>query len=52
MLFRSPMLLTEHNVRFYQRLMRTLRTAIGNGSFAEAAQCLLADLAKGDVAPL
>ena len=48
----GPMLLTEHNVRFYQRLMRTLRTAIGNGSFAETAQCLLADLTKGDVAPL
>jgi queuine tRNA-ribosyltransferase len=48
----GPMLLSWHNIRFYQRLMRTLRDAIAGGTFAEVAHRALDDLAKGDIAPL
>jgi queuine tRNA-ribosyltransferase len=48
----GPMLLTEHNVRFYQRLMRGMRDAIAAGTFADHAGQTLADLARGDISPL
>jgi queuine tRNA-ribosyltransferase len=48
----GPMLLSWHNIRFYQRLMRTLRDAIAAGTFAEIARRTLDDLTKGDIAPL
>src|SRR5262249_48353408 len=34
----GPMLLTHHNLHYYQTLMREIREAIGNGTFAEYAQ--------------
>jgi queuine tRNA-ribosyltransferase len=48
----GPMLLTWHNVRFYQRLMRDLREAIAAGTFADTARRTLGDLAKGDIVAL
>lgn len=45
----GPMLLTEHNVRFYQRLMRKMRDAIAASTFADHAAQTLTDLAKGDI---
>jgi queuine tRNA-ribosyltransferase len=33
----GAMLLTEHNLTFYQQLMQTMREAIGDGSFASFA---------------
>ena len=48
----GPMLLTEHNVRFYQCLMRELRDSIVDGTFETTARKMLDDLAKGDIAPL
>lgn len=37
----GPMLLTWHNLRYYQRLMQRLRAAILAGTFAEVAAALL-----------
>jgi queuine tRNA-ribosyltransferase len=48
----GPMLLTEHNVRFYQRLMREMRDAIADGTFESIARRMLDDLAKGDIGSL
>lgn len=36
----GPMLLTWHNLRYYQRLMQRLRAAILSGTFAEVAAAL------------
>ncbi|AOX17456.1 tRNA guanosine(34) transglycosylase Tgt [Kozakia baliensis] len=52
-LFRSneilgPMLLTWHNLAYYQRLMRTIRAAIVAGNLPETAAKLRADWAAGD----
>ncbi len=48
----AGMLLTEHNVRFYQDLMAGLRAAIAEDRFAEAAARWEADLVRGDIEPL
>lgn len=45
----GPMLLTWHNVRFYQRLMQSLRDAIIAGTFADTVRRMLDDLATGDI---
>jgi len=44
----GPMLLTWHNLRYYQHLMRTLRGAILRGRLAEAAGALRAGWQPGD----
>ncbi len=48
----GPMLLTWHNIYFYQNLMRRLRGAIEQGRFVDEAATLRAELARGDIAPL
>lgn len=48
----AGMLLTEHNVTFYQDLMAGLRAAIEAGTFEETAARWEAGLAEGDIAPL
>jgi queuine tRNA-ribosyltransferase len=48
----GPMLLTWHNIQFYQDTMRGLRAAIAEGHVKEFAAQALADEAKGDIAPL
>jgi queuine tRNA-ribosyltransferase len=45
----GAMLLTWHNLRFYQTLMARLRAAIEAGKLAETAAAIEADLARGDV---
>ncbi|GAA0591850.1 tRNA guanosine(34) transglycosylase Tgt [Craurococcus roseus] len=47
----GPMLLTWHNVRYYQDLMRGLRGAICEGSFGAHAAALEAGWRAGDDAP-
>lgn len=52
-LFRSnemlgPMLLTLHNLAYYQRLMRRIRAAIVSGTLEEVARELRQNWAKGD----
>lgn len=48
----AGMLLTAHNVTFYQDLMAGLRAAIEGGTFAETADRWDADLARSDIEPL
>jgi queuine tRNA-ribosyltransferase len=48
----AGMLLTAHNVTFYQDLMTGLRAAIEAGTFEETAARWEAGLAEGDIAPL
>jgi queuine tRNA-ribosyltransferase len=48
----AGMLLTAHNVTFYQDLMASLRAAIEGGTFAETAAHWDADLARGDIEPV
>jgi queuine tRNA-ribosyltransferase len=48
----GPMLLTEHNLRFYQRLMADIRSAIEGGRLAALAAALAAEEAKGDIETL
>jgi len=48
----GPMLLTLHNLRFYQRLMADIRAAIEAGRLAALAAALAADEAKGDIEAL
>ncbi|MGE5476991.1 MAG: tRNA guanosine(34) transglycosylase Tgt [Bacteroidales bacterium] len=48
----GPMLLTWHNIQFYQDTMRGLRAAIAEGRVQDFAAQALADEAKGDIAPL
>ena len=48
----AGMLLTAHNVTFYQDLMAALREAIASGTFAETAAGWEAGLAQGDIAAL
>lgn len=43
----GPILLTWHNLRFYQRLMQSLRDAIAQGKVQPFADKVLAGLAKG-----
>ncbi len=46
------MLLTWHNLHYYQELMAGLRDAIGTGMLAEFTAAFHAERAEGDVAPL
>jgi queuine tRNA-ribosyltransferase len=48
----GPMLLTQHNIQYYQDLMRGLRAAIAEGRAARYAQDVLDGEARGDVPPL
>jgi len=48
----GPMLLTQHNLHYYQELMQGLRAAIAEGRLANHAQALRAGWQKGDFAPL
>ena len=48
----GPMLLTWHNIQFYQDVMRSLRAAIAEGRVKEFAAQALADEARGDIEPL
>ncbi|HLO78358.1 MAG TPA: tRNA guanosine(34) transglycosylase Tgt [Magnetospirillum sp.] len=48
----GPMLLTWHNIQFYQDVMRGLRAAIAEGRVRDFAAQALADEAKGDIDPL
>jgi queuine tRNA-ribosyltransferase len=48
----AGMLLTAHNVTFYQDLMASLRAAIDAGTFAEAAERWEAGLGRGDIEPV
>jgi queuine tRNA-ribosyltransferase len=56
-LFRSEevlglMLLTWHNLQYYQDLMRDMRAAIAEGKLAAMAEKFAADQALGDIDPL
>ncbi len=48
----GPMLLTWHNIQYYQDLMRGLRAAILEGRFEAHAAALEAGWAAGDVPPM
>jgi queuine tRNA-ribosyltransferase len=48
----GPMLLTEHNLAYYQALMADLRQAIEAAALAELADRLRARWAEGDMKPL
>lgn len=48
----GAMLLTWHNIHFYQHIMRRMRTAIEQGRFADEAAAMRAEMARGDIAPL
>ena len=48
----SGMLLTWHNLRYYQDLMAEMRTAIAKGAFADFEAGFHARRAEGDIEPL
>ena len=48
----GPMLLTAHNITFYQGLMSNLRDAIADGGLAKWADGFLATYESGDIKPL
>jgi queuine tRNA-ribosyltransferase len=48
----GAMLLTWHNLHYYQNLMWEMRTAIGEKRFGAFADQFAADQAKGDISPL
>ena len=48
----SSMLLTWHNLHYYQELMDGMRTAIAKGGFAQWASEFHAQRAQGDIDPL
>ena len=48
----GPMLLTQHNLHYYQSLMQTIRAAITAGNLAEKAKELRENWVQGDIAPL
>ena len=48
----ASMLLTWHNLTYYQDLMDGMRTAIANGSFASWQADFHTDRAAGDIEPL
>ncbi|HUN50108.1 MAG TPA: tRNA guanosine(34) transglycosylase Tgt [Candidatus Sulfotelmatobacter sp.] len=48
----GAMLLTAHNLRYYQDLMAGLRAAIGAGRLDEFAAAFAAEQAAGDIPPL
>lgn len=45
----AVMLLTWHNIRYYQRLTAGLRAAIENDALEDFAAAFYADQAKGDI---
>ena len=48
----GAMLLTQHNLTYYQQLMHAIRTAIAAGNLKEYAQKLRENWALGDIEPL
>jgi queuine tRNA-ribosyltransferase len=48
----GSMLLTQHNLRYYQDLMAGMRDAIAQGRFADYANGVAEAIAKGDIPPL
>lgn len=48
----GAMLLTWHNLRFYQMLMARLRAAIEAGTLTQTAVAIAAELSRGDVEPI
>jgi queuine tRNA-ribosyltransferase len=48
----SGMLLTWHNLHYYQELMQGMRDAIAGGQFAEFEARFHAQRAVGDIEPL
>jgi queuine tRNA-ribosyltransferase len=48
----SSMLMTWHNLHYYQELMAGLRDAIGTGTLTKFTAAFQADRAEGDVEPL
>jgi queuine tRNA-ribosyltransferase len=48
----APMLLTQHNLRYYQDLLAALRGAIEAGEFAAVARRLAAREEEGDIPPI
>ena len=48
----SSMLLTWHNLHYYQDLMEGMRTAIASGTFAEFESAFHSTRAQGDIDPL
>ena len=46
------MLLTRHNITYYQRFTAEIRTAIEAGQFTDHAASFYAERAKGDIPPL
>ena len=46
------MLLTRHNITYYQRFTAEIRTAIEAGQFTDYAASFYAERAKGDIPPL
>jgi len=48
----SSMLLTWHNLHYYQELMAGMRAAIAEGAFAEFEAAFHAQRAEGDIEPL
>ena len=47
----GSMLLTQHNLRYYARLMEQMRAAIAAGRLAELGDHLARDWARGDIEP-
>ena len=48
----GPILLTWHNLHYYQELMAGMRTAIEAGRFGAFAETFAADQTRGDIPPL
>lgn len=48
----GPMMLTWHNIYFYQHIMKRMRTAIENGNFADEAARMRLEMARGDLPAL
>ncbi len=48
----GPMLLTSHNLHYYQELMAGLRRAIADGALAEFAAAFEAEWQAGDIEPI
>ena len=48
----GPMLLTWHNLHYYQDLMAGMRAAIAQGGFGAFAENFAAEQAQGDIPPL
>jgi queuine tRNA-ribosyltransferase len=48
----GPMLLTAHNLQYYQDLMRGLRQAIGQGMLDDFAAAFDTGQTQGDISPI